>query len=224
MVRTALATQRSKYPADNIVVNSINDYKSDRTGGPRGQLAVHPAVGQFLLDNAACCRRPDGISSVDAFLSNAREHMSFDAAKNYNVRAVNGYLALPDCAPKIQEDILTGFRQALHTMRCLSMQSVPACGLAPSFTELSHRGHNVNLVYASAVPVETYLNRHQANGEFQTEVGRLFLVAQYYGALRLAVKKVLAGSKSPARVFLMPLGGGVFNNSFVTILMQYPQP
>lgn len=29
----------------------------DNTGGPRGQLAAHPAVAQFLLDNAANVER-----------------------------------------------------------------------------------------------------------------------------------------------------------------------
>ena len=29
------------------------EYKRDNTGGPRGQLAAHPAAAQFVIDNAA---------------------------------------------------------------------------------------------------------------------------------------------------------------------------
>ena len=41
----------------------------DKTGGPKGQLAVHPAAGQFLLDNAACDDRPAGINALDLVLN-----------------------------------------------------------------------------------------------------------------------------------------------------------
>ena len=33
-------------------MRAVQDYTADNTGGPRGQLAVHPAASQFVLDNA----------------------------------------------------------------------------------------------------------------------------------------------------------------------------
>eukprot|EP00746_Dinoflagellata_sp_MGD_P077537 gnl/MRDRNA2_/MRDRNA2_31098_c0_seq1.p1 gnl/MRDRNA2_/MRDRNA2_31098_c0~~gnl/MRDRNA2_/MRDRNA2_31098_c0_seq1.p1 ORF type:complete len:748 (-),score=140.47 gnl/MRDRNA2_/MRDRNA2_31098_c0_seq1:53-2296(-) len=207
-----------EYPTDKCVVAHISDYKRDKTGGPRGQLAVHPAVGQFLLDNAACSHRPDGINALDTFIPAARHCMHSEAAKKYDVHVKNGYLALPDCLPSIQEEVLMGFRQALHVIRCLTIHDVPACGLDPSLKHRSDQMHRVNLVYASAVPVDAYSNRGKVSRAFQTEVGRLFIVAQYYGALRMAATIMPKESTSLVRVFLMPLGGGVFNNRLETIV------
>ena len=93
----------------------------------------------------------------------------------------------------------------LHRLRCLSASDVPASGLRPDLQGPSGLLHRVHMVYASAIPVKAYLNAGNLDVAFQDEIGRLFIVAQYYGALRLA----LEGS---SRIFLMPLGGGVFNN------------
>ena len=44
------------------------DYKHDNGSGPRAQLAAHPAVAQFLLDNAANMKREGGINALDELL------------------------------------------------------------------------------------------------------------------------------------------------------------
>lgn len=210
----------AEYMSESRIARFMEEYKLDNTGGPRGQLAVHPAAGQFMLDNAFNDRRPKGINAVDAFLAGAKELMATEASRGYDVYLRNGYLALPDCAPAIQADVLKGLRAALHKVRCLGMMDVPARGLAPSFKAGSSATHRVGLFYASAVPVQAYLNAGKVDATFQQEVGRLAIVAQYFGALRLAaLRGAAAGSGSAAaaaparaRVFLMPLGGGVFNN------------
>merc|ERR1712187_512944 len=46
------------------------------------------------------------------------------------------------------------------------------------------------------------------------KVAEAILVAQYYGALRIAAS---AAKNGRTKVFLMPLGGGVFNNSWDSI-------
>jgi len=48
----------AEYPSSQHIVRSIEEYKNDKSGGARGQLAVHPGVGQFMLDNAACEEAP----------------------------------------------------------------------------------------------------------------------------------------------------------------------
>lgn len=201
----------AEYPSENVIVAHIDQYKLDRTGGPRGQLAVHPAAGQFVLNNAASDKRLDGINAIDEVL----KRMPCVSTGKYKMRLKNGYLGLPDCPPSLQAEVLHDLRSSLHCLRCLCMEGVPACGLAPSLEEASTATHNVSLVYASAVPVQAYLNYQKKDGAFQEEVSRLAISAQYYGALRLAASR--ATKESPMRVFVMPLGGGVFNNRSETI-------
>ena len=62
---------------------------------------------------------------------------------------------------------------------------------------------------------QAYLNYGKQDEAFQEEVSRLIITAQYYGALRLAALRATASS--PRRIFLMPLGEGVFNNKSKTI-------
>jgi len=128
------------------------------------------------------------------------------------VQLINGYLSLPDCPKKVQAGVLAGLRSALHDLRCLGVQDVPANGLTPSKTERASAQHRVSLVYASAVPVDSQMNSGRKDRGFQQEFGRLILVGQYYGALRRAA---VHGNRQ--KIFLMPLGGGVFNNSIEAI-------
>jgi len=189
----------AEYPGDGHVVKGIEEYRFDGTGGPRGQLAVHPAVGQFMLDNAACDGNPNGINAVDRVL----EH-----CKALGFAMVNGYLKVPNVTDPIQKyKALQTFRRQIHWLRPLVMEGVPACGLKPDHKSFSQASHKVTLVYASAVPVQAYLNE-SGDQDFQVGVAEAVLIAQYYGALRTAARSATGGRR---RVFLMPLGGGVFN-------------
>ncbi len=69
-----------------------------RTGGPRGQLAVHPAVAQFLLDNAASTALEEntGINAIDEILNILP--MGFEL--------VNGYLKIHDVDSKSESETL----------------------------------------------------------------------------------------------------------------------
>ena len=68
------------------------------TGGPRGQLAVHPAVAQFLLDNAASTALEEntGINAIDEILNILP--MGFEL--------VNGYLKIHDVDSKSESETL----------------------------------------------------------------------------------------------------------------------
>lgn len=237
----------AEYPSHEAIVMEIDDYKYDRTGGPRGQLAVHPAAGQFILDNAGNTSRPNGVDATDVMLPRVRELASTADGRGYAMQMSNGYLTIPPCPEAAWDDVLHGLRGALHHLRCLGMEGVPACGLTPSHESFSAASHKVNLVYASAVPIDAYQNEmdrkvpagwertqdeqrrtcyynaslnetinehpnvepHQHMVKFQTEVARLVLIGQYYGALRLAMDR---SRVKPATIYLMPLGGGVFRN------------
>lgn len=173
------------------------------SGGPRGQLAVHPAAAQFILDNAATAAGGGGINAIDQILKQPelQKHLEL----------VNGYLKVHDVdgpTLEIEKQLL----KYLNTLRPLIMEDVPANGLTPDKKGFAKCNHKVGLVYASAVPVDSYLNGG-GNVEFQTKVAELILIGQYHGALRYAAEHQRhKGVTSRRKVFLMPLGGGVFSN------------
>jgi len=187
----------------DAIVEKIDEYQGDNTGGPRGQLAVHPAAGQFVLDNAANDIRPDGISAVTDVIKEVRDN-------GYEFELQNGYLKIPlKHAEGWKDKAVKAWKTALPKFKMLVMEDVPATGLTPDKEGFSAASHCVNLVYASAVPVKTYNNGYGDMG-MQIQVAGATLVAQYYGALSIAARR--GSPSSPRVVYLMPLGGGVFEN------------
>lgn len=261
----------AEYPSERSPVRIIEDYKWDNTGGPRGQIAVHPATGQFVLDNAASDLLPTGINAVDEILARTDE---------LGVKLQNGYLSVPkNKSSDDQAKIIEMIRAHAHTLRPLVMKGSVACGLNPSKRGFAEARHRVNLVFASAVPVQSYMNRASSSETgFQVGVAEILATAQYYGTMVAAVEALksdeiklqretpvalpgeaaggglpppsvgsstgspsiggsppIGGAPLPgdsgatpsiptsaaapetARVFLMPLGGGVFNNPWESI-------
>lgn len=198
----------AEYPGPRAVVREVGAYMSDRTGGPRGQLACHPAAAQFIIDNAARDGYEGGISAVD-FLQGPGAPEGF--------RLVNGYLQLPT---GMTDQQFRGFLKCLAELRPLMMADVPANGLDPSMSGFSRTKHRVGLVYASAVPLETYVNvpRELADKELHRKLAQAVLLTQYYGAMRQIARWAREGGSGPVVVNLMPLGGGVFNNSWSSIV------
>ncbi|CAL1150188.1 unnamed protein product [Cladocopium goreaui] len=213
-------------PLHEDIVYDVEDYKYDNTGGPRGQLALHPAAAQFLLDNAQNAQRTGGLNAAAAL--DIKE-----------LEAINGYLKIQDTSDGATASsmVLQTLREKLHTLRPLIMDDLLAQGVTPDKRSLFEGRHRVGVVYASAVPVNAYLNQVVDPGsarkdgserslEFQTQVaellaeqGRLFLVAQYYAALKYAAEstRLVGRNRTRRRVYLMPLGGGVFNNPWEII-------
>mmetsp|Transcript_15103 Transcript_15103/g.27690 ORF Transcript_15103/g.27690 Transcript_15103/m.27690 type:complete len:425 (-) Transcript_15103:1347-2621(-) len=261
----------AEYPSERSIVKEIERYKFDNTGGPRGQLAVHPAAGQFVLDNAASDDNPGGINAIDVLVA---------GTEKFGFRLVNGYLSVPKRREtKDQDAAMEVLMRDAHTLRPLVMKGVPACGLNPGKRAFCKEVHRVNLVYASAVPVQSYMNMaDESETPFQVNVAELMAIVQYYGALKCAADDAAAGkieamkanpfvegsadgggpppppgpaeaapgdgaigggamppsggggADAPAiggaptpegpvkaKVFLMPLGGGVFNNPWESI-------
>eukprot|EP00913_Durusdinium_trenchii_P013206 g12395.t2 len=215
----------AEYPYHTDLV--FKDYKHDNSSGPRAQLAAHPAVAQFLLDNAANAKREGGINALDELLE-----------KVSGFELVNGYLKIQRLKSG-QEEALRNLQDPwhewrcaymffyvfpvipaedhLHTLRPLIMEDILVQGLTPDQRGVAGGRHRVGLVYASAVPVDSYLNR-DGDSEYQTKVAELLLVAQYYGALKHAATTAKdSGHGGRRKVFLMPLGTGVFHNSWEII-------
>merc|ERR550534_619311 len=197
----------AEYPSDRSIVTKIDEYCYDNTGGPPGQLSVHPAAGQFILDNAACKTREDGINAVDQVIAHLNKH-------GFDFKLVNGYLQVPACDRDACEEALKIIREVIHTLRPLVMQDVEASGADPSLKSLTNNKHRVNLVYASAVPVDTYLNLAEdgPHFDFMVRVAETVLYAQYYGALKHAAARGPPTAGGKRTVYMMPLGRGVFQN------------
>jgi len=198
----------AEYPSYAAIVTQISDYRYDNTGGPRGQLAVHPAPGQFILDNAETTARR-GINAIDRVLA---------AAQGHGFELVNGYLQMPEVeAVEDKDRALAAFRSELHTLRPLIMSDIPAMGLLPTRRDLCQARHSVGLVYASAVPVSSYMNRasNTPTDELHKAVAESVLIAQYYGAMAHIAER--AQGSGAITVYLMPLGGGVFCNPIESI-------
>eukprot|EP00435_Cladocopium_sp_Y103_P047214 s1060_g13.t2 len=184
----------AEYPYHTDVVFHAEDYKHENGSGPRGQLAVHPAVAQFILDNAANVKREGGINALDEVLR-----------KVPGLDMVNGYLRVEDLkSSKAQEETL----RSVHW----SWMRSPSGVVSP---QTSGTSADANTKWAS--------NR-DGDSEYQMKVAELLLVAQYYGALKYAAESMRDSGRpaSPSgrrtrKVYLMPLGTGVFHNSWEMI-------
>jgi len=206
----------AEYPSPVHPVHLIDAYKFDRTAGPRGQLALHPAVGQFLLDNAAKQGAPRGFNAVDDLLTRVNAKHELEHAQQF--RSENGYFKVPKVCSK---QLVSSLEKELGCLKTIAAMHVPATGLDPTLSRWSDQSHVVNMVYASAVPVNAYNNQLLSEGKAlksQEAVAAILLRGAYYGAIRLALE-YYAQQTSPSRikVFLMPVGGGVFNNSMSSI-------
>jgi len=177
----------AEYPSHDVIVRALSEYLTDGTGGPAGQLAGDPGIAQFIIDNASNGSRPTvGIDNTRG-MGTIR-----------GVSLVNGYLKVDTGAD------VAGFEQMLPEMTVLGVRDVPVRGLDAGRSSFVKTPHTVDLVYASAVPVGLYTNMRKT--EEVRRIAGLTLLAQYTGAMRLAVER------GNCDLYLMPLGGGVFGN------------
>ncbi len=194
---------------DGSIVKNIEQYASDGTGGPRGQLALHHAVGQFILDNAANTKNINGINCVKYLLQTLKTNTN-------NITLINGYLKVPK-----ENEQAELFLENLDMMMVVGMEDVPVKGYyygretKPNFGKIN-KTHKVNVIYASAIPIGIYTNPYTNNNNNNNlpNIANYVMIGQYYGALHTAYKKY---TNTKIKVFLMPLGGGVFNNEFIDI-------
>ncbi len=199
----------AEYPSPASVIDKVQLYTSDRTGGPRGQLACDPGVAQFILDNATQSGKPDGINA----LSDVLTELNSGAAPEKQFQLVNGYLKVPTLSEHEQAMCLAILESILGLVKSLHTKGVVTDGFDPALASFSSDSQPVNLFYASAVPVNYggTFNSSPQKMELARAVSKRLLVAQYYGAIMKAYEYKLPDSPK-AKVLLMPLGGGVFSN------------
>ena len=194
----------AEYKSQNSydVVDKLELYLNDNTGGPRGQLAADPGVAQFIIDNACNETRESrdaGINNVKAM--GIRSYLTGDKKEDLDPLYLrNGYL-------QVKDDVnVEGFINVLPQMTILGVRDVPVRGLDITFKFIKDEGKTVDLIYASAVPLTAGYGNSKTDKVIT--IANVTLFSQYVGAMRLAV------SRGNCDLYLMPLGGGVFENKF----------
>lgn len=197
-----------EYPdyRDADVVTQVKDYVRDRTGGPAAQLACHPAVAQAILNTGESTRNPLGFQSLKRVALPGGWHVK------------NGYLGF---GANIAHDDVVHFAQNLPAAATVKFSDAPVTGVLPGPGGALYWGDTppenyasakrVYLAYASAAPVGAYLNRtaDDQKRRLQGHASVLLIAQQYLTSLQEAARLYRG---TPLKVFLMPLGGGVFEN------------
>lgn len=178
----------AEYPHYGSIVNDIEKYRYDNTGGPVGQLSVDLAVGQFLIDNARNSNNENGIDGTRDLLKNIK-----------NIKCINGYLKIPEDNTEKNKILVN-----LNKLIIIGMKNVIVDGFYKSVN--SH----INIIYASAVPINRYTNPYFNKNLFC--ISSYIMIGEYYGALEQAYLHN-KNNKQCGKIFLMPLGGGVFGNN-----------
>jgi len=221
----------AEYRSPTNAIEDLNNYKSDPTGGPLGQLSCHPAVATFILKYAARKLLDSGNDFTSDFLViNAIDNL-IECLQSLDIMSLtlnNGYLEVPQNLQNGQVLDLTDSQNppqnATNIFDCfcgklkvLQTDDVPANGLTPPIAYSSFNSQaksKVSLVYASAVPLNYYSTppTNPEKSTLQYCVAGFDLVAQYFGAMVSAYNKSKKPDQAQVKLFLTPLGGGVFNN------------
>merc|ERR1711924_246356 len=108
------------YPSHEHVQAQVESYRSHfglLQNKAVAQLVTHPAVAQFLLDNAANDQRTLDINTVNGILHSLQR-------KGFKFEFRNGYLKIPECDHF--NAAAQAFAMRLHMLRPLVMEKVPA--------------------------------------------------------------------------------------------------
>jgi hypothetical protein len=187
-----------EYPhfSQESIVKNINQYYQDQTAGPIGQLCVNHKIGQYLLKYASNDYFPSGINAVKYITQKVNEKIN----QNYHWSLKNGYLSVPQINDKIVEALVIDILlNNINEYVTICMVNCPV---------IDHI-HMVHLIYASAIPVNAYTNTYI--DDYLCKVSNILLMANYYGSLKFALSYAKA-KVTKTKIFLLPLGGGVFNN------------
>ena len=202
----------------------LNDYKSDPTAGPLGQLSFHPVVAQFVMDHAER-DLPSGENFTSDFLvinaiDKVIEELQFLGITSLTLN--NGYLIVPANLKSGEELDLTDsqnhenpsqnaiaiFDSLSTSLKVLQTEDVPTSGLKPPPKYLNdHNGYKefnsdsttkATPIYASAVPLQYDAKINPEKSMLQYCVAGFDLVAQYFGAMVSAYNK----KKQRANLFI----------------------
>jgi len=190
----------AEYQSQYQVVEKLQEYIGDNTGGPRGQLAADPGVAQFIIHNASNQFTIDEYSGINNVrLMGVKNYIGLGDEKELgSIYLKNGYL-------QVKEEVdLDEFIEKLPDMTIMGVRDIPVRGLNKEYQFIKDTGATVDLVYASAVPLRSYYGNDKKPNVIK--IANLTLFSQYIGAMRLAI---LRGN---CELYLTPLGGNAFKN------------
>ena len=228
----------AEYPSPSAITD-LNKYKIDPTGGPLGQLSCHPAVATFILNYAARSGFNSDFLVINALEPNAsagagvKNTIDIQNGVSAGLTLNNGYLEVKGSNGKgdfnssdfdfyrtggISLMACSAFNSFCRNLKVLQTDDVPTNGLTPANEYTSFNSSaisKVSLVYASAVPLQYGVNINPEKSKLQYCVAGFDLVAQYFGAMVSAYnksKKSGHAEDKKVKLFLTPVGGGVFSN------------
>ena len=228
----------AEYVSISRAITELKKYKEDPTAGPLGQLSFHLVVAKFVMDYAAR-KLSDGNDFTSDFLvinaiDKVIEELQFLGITSLNL--TNGYLQVPaklnngeELVLKVgenpSENAISIFDSLSTRLKVLQTEDVPTSGLKPppknsrdpdGYKEFNFASTTKGTpIYASAVPLNYQGTTNPEKSTLQYCVAGFDLVAQYFGAMVSAYNKSKKPEQVPGKkvkLFLTPVGGGVFNN------------
>lgn len=195
------AAEYQSYVPTSIVKN-VKEYINDPTAGPIAQLQGSIAVAQAILDNTGNVYNENGISllskviyKLNAFLISTLE----ESVDGDHFRSVNGYIKVPrHLNSEDWESVKFALQKYLKYMILFSTQNLKLIG-----------GNVVDMYYCYAIPISIGLFNTNNVKEIR-ELSQELLTIQFFGVLREAMNSENRVGKK--KVYLMPVGGGVWNN------------
>ena len=183
----------------NITEPWLQMYRRDKTGGPRGQLAGDHNIAEFIVDKSY-----NDFRSGSETINYVRE-ICDDPFLGSKISLKNGYLQI---SSDLTLEEIGGLRNMMNTIQLLVSKDIPVSGYDINLEYKPYEGKKVHLAYASAIPIGNERGLPYGNpvSESVKTVANIIMEAQYIASLKAA--KAL----NVKELFLMPLGGGVFNN------------
>ena len=222
---------------DSSIVSWLSSYFHDLTGGPAGQMAVHPAIAQAIIDNA--------------MNSKMKGNPGFLYTRAIELPVKNGYMDLN----KVKDGHVFLLKKLLHLVNVLVAVNVPATGYHTRYYDKkekrlkvvavdadTHRPNAVDLMYASAAPANgKYGSPKRGDSGYAVSVkaAKLLLFSQYVAAFQHAARSVARDPRYGVGDYradpdadrywvnlrLLPIGGSAFGNNPTwirdAILMAY---
>lgn len=210
----------TEYQNETDIVYHLQSYVDYPTVGSAGQLAAHPAVAQFILDNAENTATPDkGINNIREVLRTI--NIGVTPSESHLVLQ-NGYLLLMEnnkinVADNI--DIMPDETNTRNINGCLNLNAMKLL-IARNVSMIGHNRpvtgpYNIgDIAYASAMPYNNrYLpGHHRKTARYSRILALMILYAQFNALLQYAIRET-------KDIVLLPIGSGAPNNIEADIIV-----
>ena len=128
------------------IISNSNSYLYDKSREAQEAFALHPAVGQFLIDQSASDNNTRGLDCFADIVGTA-------TALQLGLHVRNGTLVLPisiEHGDRWDRYVDGEFARLLHNMRTISLSDVPISGVNKANRDFIATGNKVNVHFAPA--------------------------------------------------------------------------